>query len=53
MYGSKGWIFPIIVLIALIATISVGIYQLYSENNPWNLGGSGTFKQWSFLTEGN
>jgi len=33
-----GWIIPVIVLIILIVVITVGIYQLNSDGNPWNFG---------------
>jgi hypothetical protein len=48
MYGLKGWMVPIIVLIVLIAVIGVGIFQINSKENPWDFGGS-DFKVWSFL----
>jgi hypothetical protein len=48
MYGLKGWILPIIVLIALIVTIWVGIYQLNSDGNPWYFGESEP-QSWYFL----
>jgi len=38
MCGFKlGWIIPIIVLLILLAVIGVGIYQINSDRNPWNL----------------
>jgi len=41
MYGYKlGWIVSAIVLFVLIAVIGLGIYQLNSDGNPWNFGGS-------------
>jgi hypothetical protein len=33
MYGSKGWIFPVIVLITLIAIIWIGISQCKTNEN--------------------
>jgi len=37
MFGFKlNFIIPIIVLLILFIVIWVGIYQLYSDGNPWN-----------------
>jgi hypothetical protein len=50
MYGFKsGWIISVFVLIILIAVVGVGIYQLNSENNPWDFGGSRSTSGWYFL----
>jgi len=41
MYDFKfRWLVPIIVLFILLIVIGVGIYQLNSDGNPWNFGGS-------------
>jgi hypothetical protein len=48
MYFLKSWIIPIIVLTVLITVMGVGIYQLNSDGNPWDFGGS-DFKSWAFL----
>ena len=51
MYGFKfGWMVPVIVLFVLFTVIGVGIYQLNSDGNPWNLGGSDMPKSgWDYL----
>ena len=51
MYGLKfGWIIPVIVLFVLITVIGVGIYQLNSDGNPWDFGGSDmSNSRWDFL----
>jgi hypothetical protein len=50
MYGFKlGWIVPVIVLTILITVMGVGIYQLNSEKNPWDFGGSSSASGWDFL----
>jgi hypothetical protein len=41
-----GWIFPGIMLFVLIIVIGVGIYQLNSDENPWNFSQESTY--WDF-----
>jgi len=50
MYGYKlGWMIPVIVLSVLIFVIGVGIYQLNSDENPWDFGGDTSNSGWDFL----
>jgi len=49
MFNRSYRIFPFIVLAILIAVIGVGIYQLFSDRNPWNLGISNENAGWEFL----
>ena len=53
MFGYKlGWIVPAIVLFVLITVIGVGIYQINSDGNPWNFGGSDISSTgWYFLSK--
>jgi len=51
MCGFKiGWIIPVIVFFVLFSVIGVGIYQINSNGNPWNFGGTEVQNAgWDFL----
>jgi hypothetical protein len=53
MYGYKlGWIVQVIVFSVLIIVIGVGIYQINSNGNPWDFGGSDiSGSGWYFLSK--
>jgi len=53
MCGYKlGWIVSVIVFFVLFSVIGVGIYQLNSDGNPWNFGGSDIQTPgWDFLSK--